>query len=254
MTLSRSLQGAFPEADLARTIGVVASTPIVETLYVQLLTQAGLPGAVTLGLSGPIRASDRFACLLMVLDSSSKRDAIIARSAELKSKSAARVICIYEDDLTDVIRWSQNLEVFVFLKASAPFSVIASAVVLASYVNDYSGSVPASDPALSFAFFVDVIVVGHTPGHMFWLFWPVAGGSQAQARLMIFRPSETFRLSLPAGHSSYNWAAASSKRREVITSSVKADQGSFLKLLTFSCLQHPILCICNPIIANVGSP
>ena len=149
MTLSRSLQGAFPEADLARTIGVVASTPIVETLYVQLLTQAGLPGAVTLGLSGPIRASDRFACLLMVLDSSSKRDAIIARSAELKSKSAARVICIYEDDLTDVIRWSQKLEVFVFLKASAPFSVIASAVVLASYVNDYSVSVSAGDPAFS---------------------------------------------------------------------------------------------------------
>jgi len=149
MTLSRSLQGAFPEADLARTIGVVASTPIVETLYLQLLTQAGLPGAVTLGLSGPIRGSDRIACLLMVLDSSSKRDAIIARSAELKSKSAARVICIYDDDLTDVIRWSQKLDVFVFLRASAPFSVIASAVVLASYVNDYSGSVPASDPALS---------------------------------------------------------------------------------------------------------
>jgi DNA-binding NarL/FixJ family response regulator len=149
MTLSRSLQGAFPEADLARTIGVVASTPIVETLYLQLLMQAGLPGAVTLGLSGPIRGSDRIGCLLMVLDSSSKRDAIIARSAELKSKSAARVICIYDDDLTDVIRWSQKLDVFVFLKASAPFSVIASAVVLASYVNDYSVSVPASDPAFS---------------------------------------------------------------------------------------------------------
>jgi hypothetical protein len=109
----------------------------------------------------------------------------------------------------------------------------------------------ASDPALSFSFFVEVIVVGHTPGHVFWLFWPVAGGSQAQARLMIFRPSETFRLRLPAGHSSYNWAAASSKRREVITSSVKVDQGSFLKFLTFSFLQHPILCICTPI-ANVG--
>jgi DNA-binding NarL/FixJ family response regulator len=149
MTLSRSLQGAFPEADLARTIGIVASTPIVETLYMQLLTQAGLPGAVTLGLSGPIRASDRIGCLLMVLDSSSQRDAIIARSAELKSKSAARVICIYDDDLTDVIRWSQKLDVFVFLKASAPFSVIASAVVLASYVNDYFVSVPASDPDFS---------------------------------------------------------------------------------------------------------
>ncbi len=56
----------------------------------------------------------------------------------------------------------------------------------------------ASDPALSFSFFVEVIVVGHTPGHVFWLFWPVAGASQAQARLMIFRPSETSRLSLPA--------------------------------------------------------
>jgi hypothetical protein len=112
----------------------------------------------------------------------------------------------------------------------------------------------ARDPAVSFAFFVEVIVVGHTPGHVFWFFWPVAGGSQAQARLMIFRPSETFRLSLPAGHSSYNWAAQSSKRREVITSSVNPDQdqGLFLKLLTFSCLQHPILCICTPI-AKVGS-
>jgi hypothetical protein len=61
-------------------------------------------------------------------------------------------------------------------------------------------------------------------------------------------------LSLPAGHSSYNWAAQSSKRREVITSSVNPDQdqGLFLKLLTFSCLQHPILCICTPI-AKVGS-
>jgi hypothetical protein len=108
-----------------------------------------------------------------------------------------------------------------------------------------------SDPALSFSFFVEVIVVGHTPGHVFWLFWPVAGGSQAQTRLMIFRPSETFRLSLPAGHCSYNWAAASSKRREVIISSVKADQGSFLNFLRFFCLQHPILCTCTPI-ANVG--
>ncbi len=107
----------------------------------------------------------------------------------------------------------------------------------------------ASDPALSFSFFVEVIVVGHTPGHAFWLFWPVAGGSQAQARLMIFRPSETFRLSLPAGHSSYDWAVASSKRREVITSSVKDDQGSFLKFLTFSCLQHRILCAA---VANGG--
>jgi DNA-binding NarL/FixJ family response regulator len=149
MTLSRPQQALLPEADLSKTIGVVASTALVETLYVQLLTQAALPGAVALGLSGPIGKPERLGCLLMVLDSSTWRDAIIARTAELKSKTRARVICIYDGNLTDVIRWSQKLDVFVFLKASAPFSVIASAVVLACYVNDYSVSLPASEPDLS---------------------------------------------------------------------------------------------------------
>jgi DNA-binding NarL/FixJ family response regulator len=43
----------------------------------------------------------------------------------------------------------ENLDVFVFLKASAPFSVIASAVILARYVNDYSVTVPAKEPEVS---------------------------------------------------------------------------------------------------------
>lgn len=149
MTATRLPQGAAQETDVPGTIGVVASTPLVETLYVQLLTQAGLPGAVALGLSGPVITSDRTGCILMVLDNSSSRDAIIARTAELKSRRSARVICIYDGALTDVIRWAQKLDVFVFLKASAPFSVIASAVVLASYVNDYSVRVPTTEPDFS---------------------------------------------------------------------------------------------------------
>lgn len=139
----------LPAADAPKEIGVVASTPLVETLYVQLLNQSDLSGAVALGLSGPIGSADRMGCILMVLDSSSMRDDIIARAAELKARSLARIICIYEGDLSDVIRWAQNLDVFVFLKASAPFSVIASAVILARYVNDYSASVPAKVQAMS---------------------------------------------------------------------------------------------------------
>ena len=142
-------QGAVSGAELPGMIGVVASTPLVETLYIQLLTQAGLPGAVALGLSGRVGTADRAGCILLVLDNSSSRDAISARVAELKAKSSARVICIYDGALTDVIRWAQKLDVFVFLKASAPFSVIASAVVLASYVNDYSVRVPTSDQQFS---------------------------------------------------------------------------------------------------------
>lgn len=148
MMPSRTKHDAVADADLPRIVGVVASTTLVETLYVQLLTQASLPGAVALGLSGPTGASDRLGCVLMVLDTSSSRDAIIARTAELKSKSSARVICIYDGNLTDVIRWAQTLDVFVFLKASAPFSVIVSAVVLASYVHDYTVRVPSSEPKL----------------------------------------------------------------------------------------------------------
>jgi DNA-binding NarL/FixJ family response regulator len=139
----------LPAADAPKGIGVVASTPLVETLYVQLLNQSDLSGAVALGLSGPIGYPDRMGCILMVLDSSSMRDDIIARAADLKTRSLARIICIYEGDLSDVIRWAQNLDVFVFLKASAPFSVIASAVILARYVNDYSASVPAKVQAMS---------------------------------------------------------------------------------------------------------
>lgn len=149
MNLSGPSLAALPAEDLPGSIGVIASTALVETLYVQLLSQAALSGAVALGLSGPVASPDRIGCILMVLDSSSMRDDIIARAAELKAKSPARIICIYEGNLTDVIRWAQNLEVFVFLKASAPFSVIASAVVLASYVNDYSVSVPAREPVVS---------------------------------------------------------------------------------------------------------
>jgi len=149
MTPATLPQGAIPGTDLPATIGVVASTPLLETLYVQLLTQAGLPGAVALGLSGPVNTYGRTGCILMVLDNSSSRDAIIARTAELKSRRSARVICIYDGALTDDVRWAQKLDVFVFLKASAPFSVIASAVVLASYVNDFSVRVPTSEPDFS---------------------------------------------------------------------------------------------------------
>jgi DNA-binding NarL/FixJ family response regulator len=149
MTPSMLPQGAVSGAELPGMIGVVASTPLVETLYIQLLTQAGLPGAVALGLSGHVGKADRAGCILLVLDNSSSRDAIIARVAELKAKSAARVICVYDGALTDVVRWAQRLDVFVFLRASAPFSVIASAVVLASYVNDFSVRVPTSEQQFS---------------------------------------------------------------------------------------------------------
>jgi DNA-binding NarL/FixJ family response regulator len=149
MTPSMLSQGAVSGAELPGMIGVVASTPLVETLYIQLLTQAGLPGAVALGLSGHAGKADRAGCVLLVLDNSSSRDAIIARVAELKAKSSARVICIYDGALTDVVRWAQKLDVFVFLRASAPFSVIASAVVLASYVNEFSVRVPTGEQQVS---------------------------------------------------------------------------------------------------------
>jgi DNA-binding NarL/FixJ family response regulator len=138
-------QGAVPETEQSGSIGVVASAALVETLYLQLLTQAGLTGAVALGLSGQVGTADRIGCILMVLENSPFRDAIIARTAELKAKSSARVICIYDGALTDVIRWVQKLEVFVFLKTSAPFGVIASAVVLARYVDDCSVRIPLSE-------------------------------------------------------------------------------------------------------------
>jgi DNA-binding NarL/FixJ family response regulator len=149
VTPSRMQQGTVSGTELPGMIGVVASTPLVETLYIQLLTQAGLPGAVALGLSGHVGTADRTGCILMVLENGSSRDAIIARTAELKAKNSVRVICVYDGALTDVIRWAQKLDVFVFLKASAPFSVIASAVVLASYVNDYSVRVPTSEQQFS---------------------------------------------------------------------------------------------------------
>lgn len=69
-----------------------------------------------------------------------------SRCAELKGKSPARVICIYDGELADVVRWVQALTVFVFVKASAPLSVIASVVVLASYVNASAVTVGLPDP------------------------------------------------------------------------------------------------------------
>lgn len=145
MTSSRAQTSVGTASERPKVVGVVASTALVETLYIQLLSQADLPGAVPLGLSGSVNKTDRIGCILMVLDNSTWRDAIIARCAELKARDSVRIICIYDAELTDVVRWVQALDIFVFLKASAPFSVIASAVVLASYVNDYSVNVKVTE-------------------------------------------------------------------------------------------------------------
>jgi DNA-binding NarL/FixJ family response regulator len=145
MNSSRSRSGA-DVAERQKSVGVVASSPLVETLYLQLLEQASLTAAVPLGLSGAVSRPDQFGSILMVLDSSPSREAVIARCIELKAKCGARIICIHEAELSDVIRWAQSLEVFVFLKSSAPFSVIASAVVLANYVNEYSLNVAVAEP------------------------------------------------------------------------------------------------------------
>jgi DNA-binding NarL/FixJ family response regulator len=131
----------------ADRVGVVASTALVESLYVQLLAQASLPGAISLGLAGNPAIKEGLGCVLMVLDGGPESEAVIARCKALKARTKARIICLYESQLADVVRWTQGVEVFIYLKSTAPFSVIASAVVLASYVNSFSMTVKIGDGA-----------------------------------------------------------------------------------------------------------
>lgn len=139
--LQRS-EAAFGQGKI---VGVIASTPLVESLYVQLLSQATLPGAMSLGLSGAVSRPERFGSILLVLDSAAAREAAIARCAAVKGRGVARIICIYDAELADVIRWARTLDVFVFLRASAPFGVIASAVTLASYMDGNAANLRAAD-------------------------------------------------------------------------------------------------------------
>lgn len=131
-------------------VGVVAATPGVASLYVDLLLGSCLTDVRALGLSGEDPEADPIGCIVMVLDDGPWREAVIGRCADLKARHPCRAICIYDTDLGEAVRWARNLDVFIFLEATAPASVISSAVVLATYINTFSSTdpLPESDPAL----------------------------------------------------------------------------------------------------------
>lgn len=143
----------FPQTD-GGTVGVVAASPAVQALYASVLSQSETAEVVALGLSGEGGDATDLGCVLMVLDDGPWREAVICRCAELKAQRGCKVICLYEDTLDDAVRQTRNLDVFIFLKTDAPRSVIASAVVLANYVNSYTlaagmATLPAPDTGQS---------------------------------------------------------------------------------------------------------
>lgn len=131
-------------------VGVVAAAPLVQARYVLLLTQSGTTEVMALGLSDDGAEATDLGCLLMVLDDGPWREAVICRCAELKAHRGCKVICLYDSNLDEAVRQTRNLDIFIFLKTDAPPSVIASAVVLANYVNAFtlaSGLASVTAPA-----------------------------------------------------------------------------------------------------------
>ena len=119
-------------------VGVVAAAPLSQARYVSLLSQSGTAEVMALGLSGDGGAATDLGCVLMVLDDGPWREAVICRCAELKAQQGCKVICLYDSNLDEAVRQTRNLDIFIFLKTDAPHSVIASAVVLANYVNTFA--------------------------------------------------------------------------------------------------------------------
>lgn len=90
----------------------------------------------------------------MVLDDGPWCEAVIGRCADLKAQRGCKIICLYESDLDDAVRRARNLDIFIFLRSDAPQSVVASAVVLARYVNAFAlasgmAGIPPADPGPS---------------------------------------------------------------------------------------------------------
>ena len=119
-------------------VGVVAAAPLVQARYVLLLAQSATAEVVALGLSDDGADATDLGCVLMVLDDGPWREAVICRCAELKAQRGCKVICLYDSNLDEAVRQTRNLDIFIFLKTDAPHSVIASAVVLANYVNTFT--------------------------------------------------------------------------------------------------------------------
>jgi DNA-binding NarL/FixJ family response regulator len=133
-----------------RAVGIVAASASVEARYLGLLTRPEIANVFALGLSGENGDLSDLGCVLMVVDDGPWREAVIGRCAELKAQCGCKIVCLYEADLDDAVRRARNLDVFIFLTADAPRSVIVSAVVLATYVNAFSlvagmTEVPAPD-------------------------------------------------------------------------------------------------------------
>ena len=153
-TEPQSSDGAVHSNTDSGTVGVVAASSAVRARYVSLLSQSKAAEVVALGQSGESGDAADLGCLLMVLDEGPWRGAVIGRCADLKAQRGCKVICLYEGSLDDAVRQTRNLDIFIFLKTDAPRGVIASAVVLATYVNAFTLSaglapLPAADAGLS---------------------------------------------------------------------------------------------------------
>ena len=144
-------EGGFGRPDTS-AVGVVAASAAIEARYIACLTQSGIADVLALGLSDEGSEASDLGCILMVLDDGPWCEAVIGRCADLKAQRGCKLICLYEGDLDDAVRRARNLDIFIFLQAEAPQSVIASAVVLARYVNAFalaSGLVSPPDPGPS---------------------------------------------------------------------------------------------------------
>lgn len=135
-------------------VGVVAASAAVEARHITCLTQTGIADALALGLSAEGSEASDLGCILMVLDDGPWCEAVIGRCADLKAQRGCKIICLYESDLDDAVRRARNLDIFIFLRSDAPQSVVASAVVLARYVNAFAlasgmAGIPQADPGPS---------------------------------------------------------------------------------------------------------
>jgi DNA-binding NarL/FixJ family response regulator len=153
-TDQQSPDGAHYPQIGSSSVGVVAAAPLVQARYVLLLAQLGTAEVMALGLSDEGAEATDLGCILMVLDDGPWREAVIFRCAELKAQRGCKVICLYDSNLEDAVRQTRNLDIFIFLKTDAPSSVIASAVVLANYVNTFTlasgvADLPAPAPGQS---------------------------------------------------------------------------------------------------------
>jgi len=138
--------GAEYSKTVGSAVGVVAASPAIQARYASLLSLSDAAEVVALSLSGENGDATDLGCVLMVLEDGPWREAVICRCAELKAQRGCKVICLFEDNLEDAVRQTRNLDIFIFLKTDAPQSVIASAVVLANYVNAFTLAAGMANP------------------------------------------------------------------------------------------------------------